>query len=290
MDSRLRTNLGLVAVLVVAGLVIAYGPETEKEPQGVPLFNSGEKFSRIAVYENDDLRFALERAGEAWRLVAPVELPAARFHVDSLLDALHAPASRRYPLDETDPAALGLAAPEWRVEVDGQRLLLGDSTALGRQRYLQMGDHVYLVNEMLVYQLKRDPFDYADKRLLPLLSGALDIRSVELPSGQVIERAGNGWTVTPADGELSGDALQATVSAWENARALRVTPASSVPRDGEVTITFANGGMLRFGVEIRGDELLLSRAEPAVTYVLPITAAADLLQVTAGSPVEPAGE
>ncbi|HEX7047637.1 MAG TPA: DUF4340 domain-containing protein [Gammaproteobacteria bacterium] len=287
MDRRLRTNLVLVAVLAAAALLIIYGPEPGNEPRGVPLIESDEKISRIAVFEGngetDELRFALERSNETWELVAPVELPAAMFQVDALLGALREPASRRYPMSEADPAALGLAAPQWRVEVDARELRLGDRTALGVQRYVQMGDHVYLVNDLLSYRLQRNPFDYASKNVLPEDE---KIQAIQLPSGQRLERSGNSWMIEPEDDSLSTDALQATISAWRNARALRVAPANSVPRDGEVQVEFANGEMLRFGVEIRDDELLLSRADPAVTYILPLAAADELLQVTRHSSTE----
>src|SRR5690606_21223363 len=105
------------------------------------------------------------------------------------------------------------------------------------------------------------------------------ISAVRLPSGQTITRDGEGWTVVPDKAALAADALQETISAWQDARALRVVAAHSTPRDGEVRVTFANGEALHFGVEIREDELLLSRADPAVTYVLPVPDAARLLQL-----------
>lgn len=280
MDRRLRTNLVLVAVLAAAGLLIAYGPQPDKESPGIPLFDAGEDISRVAVFENGKRRFELERRGDAWRLVAPVELPAAMFQVDALLAALQEPASRSYALAETDPAALGLAEPRWRVRVNGSELSLGDRAALGNQRYVRMDDRVYLVNDLLVYRLQRNPFDYASKQLLP---ADARIQAIQLPSGQRIEKTGNGWTIAPENANLAADALQDAVSAWRNARALRVTPANSVPHDGEVQVTFADGTVLRFGVEIREDQLLLSRVEPAVTYVLPVAAADELLQATAGA-------
>lgn len=287
MDRRLRTNLVLVAVLTAAALLIIYGPDPGSEPRGVPLIESDEKISRIAVFESnggtDELHFSLERNNESWKLVAPVELPAAMFQVDALLGALREPASRRYLMSEADPAALGLASPQWRVEVDARELLLGDRTALGVQRYVQMGDHVYLVNDLLSYRLQRNPFDYASKKILP---EDASIQAIQLPSGQRLEKTGNNWSISPENDALSTDTLQATASAWRNARALRVAPANSVPRDGEVQVEFANGETLRFGVEIRDDELLLSRADPAVTYILPLAAADELLQVTRHSSTE----
>lgn len=279
MDSRLRTNLLLAAVLAAAVGVIVFGPESGRKSPGVPLFDSAEDIARVAVFDNGKLRFALRREESSWRLLAPVDLPADSFQVDALLAQLREPASRRYPVNETDPAALGLDSPRWRIKAGERELLLGGSTALGGQRYVQMGDHVYLVDDLLVYRIQRDPFDYASKDVLP---GDREVRAITLPSGQRVERKGSGWTVIPETGALSADALQHVVSAWRNARALRVMPADSVPRDGEVQVEFESGEALRFGIELREDELRLSRADPAVTYVLPLSEADDLLQVTTG--------
>lgn len=278
MDRRMRTNLVLAAVVAALGLFLWLGPEPETEKPGVPLIGSDETVERLAVLENGEQRFALERTGDAWRLVAPFELPADDFQVEAFVDALGAETVRDYSIDEADLAELGLAEPRWTVDVNGTELRVGNRAALGNNRYVQKGNRVYLVSDVLSYRLQRDALDYASRKPLP---EDVAIAAIELPNGRRVEKADAGWALLPEDESVSADALQGLVDAWRNARAMNLTQADSVPRDGEVLIEFVDGGELRFGVEMTDSGLKLTRDEPAVTYAFPRSAADDMLQLVA---------
>lgn len=273
MHRRLRTNLLLAAVIAALGMFIWLAPEPTSGTQ-VAVFAPDASITRIDVFDSGALRFTVQADGDQWNVTAPFALPADEFQVNALLDSLHEPVRRRYAAADADLAALGLEQPRWRLHVNGHELLLGDRTALGSERYLLKDGFVYLVGDVLSYRVQRNPLDYASRRVLPK---ARDVQSIALPDGTRLAKSGVAWTLQPEDSAVTTDALHALVDAWRHATALNVTPADSVPRDGEVSITFDDGTELRFGVEIRDETLLLTRADPAVTYFLPRAAAEELL-------------
>lgn len=283
MEKRLRTNLALAASVVVLGLIVWLAPQPQQEAPGFSLIDSDKSISDIRVFRDGVLHFSLRKQADGWRLVEPAALPADEFQLNALLEALHAKASRRYSLPDSGAGELGLAKPEWTIKVNGEDLAIGVATALGNNRYVMKGEYVYLVSEVLVYRFTRSPWDYAAKRLL---SGNRGIVALTLPDGTRIEREDSGWKITPERQGVTSDELQQLVNGWANATAMRVTPAASVPRDGQVVITLVDGEILRFGVEIRDTEVLLSRDAPAVTYALPPGAVDELLRL----PIEPADE
>src|SRR5690606_28280061 len=108
MDRRMRTNLVLLLILGLLGLVLWLVPEPQDDGGGETLFEARETFSRIEVLEHGETRLALEREGERWLLREPFVLEADDFQVNALLSSLRQPIERSYPVDEVDRAELGL--------------------------------------------------------------------------------------------------------------------------------------------------------------------------------------
>lgn len=271
MEKRLRTNLLLAIAVAVLGLLVWFAPDGEQK-QTFALFGMDDAVADIRVFRSGALQFALQQQDKEWHLLEPVKLPADAFQADALLESLHQSTPRRYAVEDADLQELGLADPEWHLEVDGEEIFIGGSAAIGNQRYVMKSRHIYLLSEVLTYHLQRSPWDYVSKRVLP--EGRL--LALSLPDETRVERDGPGWKISPDEESQTSDEIQRVVTAWENATAMRVTPAASVPRDGEVQVVFADGRELQFGVELRDNELLLSRDEPAVTYVLPLASADEL--------------
>lgn len=272
MEKRLRTNLFLALAVVALGLLVWVAPVNEKKT--FALFGADEALIEIRVLQSGEPRFTLQQQ-DGWQVLEPVNLPADAFQVDALLDSLRQTTSRRYAVEDANLQELGLADPEWKLEVDGEEIFIGGSAATGNQRYVMKGGYIYLLSEVVSYHLQRSPWDYVGKRILP----DEKLTALSFPDGMRIERDGPGWDIVPRDERRTSDDLQRVVAAWENATAIRVTPATSVPSDGEIQVKFANGRLLQFGVEFRDNALLLSRDAPAVTYVLPASSAEELFML-----------
>jgi len=85
-------------------------------------------------------KFRIERSGEDWRLLEPIEFPADSPSVSSLVNSLtNLEVERSLTTDEVDLGSYGLDAPEMSVKLvnkDGGRFALevGEKTALGSNR------------------------------------------------------------------------------------------------------------------------------------------------------------
>lgn len=65
--------------------------------------------------------------------------------IGELADLAQTPVAEWKPLAEIDPAKLGLAPPIAVLVLDDVRLEFGDMTALGKRRYVRVGDRVAIV-------------------------------------------------------------------------------------------------------------------------------------------------
>lgn len=273
MEKRLRTNLVLAAITLLLVLAVWLTLQQKEAVQGHTLFAPNETISEIEFLQQGETRLALRAAQDGWQVLYPVTLPADAFQVDALLDSLHARTARRYAVEDAELAQLGLVDPEWILKVNDAVIALGATSAVGNQRYVMKDDFIYLLNDTLAYRVQRSPWDYVSRRLLQ----NTQIVAVTLPSGIRLERRDEKWEVSPDNTHTTSDEIQQLIDAWQRASAVRVAPAASVPRDGEALVELANGDALRFGVERRETDVLLSRDNPAVTYTLSAETADELL-------------
>lgn len=277
MDRRMRTNLMLLAVLAVLGLVLWLVPEPADEEKGEALFGTDAEFSRIEVLEHGETRLVLERQGDGWLLREPFVLEADDFQVNALVSSLRQPVERSYALSEADPAELGLVEPRWKLRVDGEEIVLGGRGALGNTRYLQKDDRVYLASDVLSFRLGRDPFDYASRKLIA--EGAA-LTALELPAGERVERSEQGWQLVPENDAVSTDDIQALVDAWKSTAALDVRPPATEKPEGEsVVIRLESGETLRYFVHMNDDGFVLLREDPPLAYEMLRDDARRLLQL-----------
>lgn len=277
MDRRMRTNLVLLAILVLLGLVVWLAPEPRDDNQGEPLFAENEEFSRIEVLEHGETRLVLERDGDRWLLREPFALDADDFQVNALLSSLRQPIERSYALEEVDLEELELAEPRWTLKIDDETITLGGRAPLGNSRYLRKGERVHLASDILSFRLGRDPFDYASRRLLP---EGVAMTYIELPAGERIERGEQGWQLVPENDAVSADAIQQLANAWRNASAIDIRPPAAEKPEGEsVRIGLEDGSEIRFFVHMNDKDFVLLREQPPLAYEMLRDDARRLLQL-----------
>lgn len=81
-----------------------------------------------------------------WRVDQTSTAPADDLRVAELTRVAAAPVHNWAPLSSYDPAKIGLASPQARLELNGQTLLFGGMTAIGQDGYVQVGDRVGIVS------------------------------------------------------------------------------------------------------------------------------------------------
>jgi hypothetical protein len=299
MDKRALLNLALLTVVAGLGALIWFDRERSSEDADQPLlFPALADATRLAVLELEPAtgatakaRWMLERRGDGWWLAAPFVAPADAAAVEDLLRSLGETRSRaRYAPAELDPKATGLDRPLTAFVVTGAggetRFELGGTESLNYRRYVRSGDQVHLVDDLISYRLTQDGASLASKRLLP--AGAKVVR-LEIP-GRTLARGADGkWTLSPADAEVSADALVALVENWEHAAATAVRARTDGVVQAMVKVALEGvAAPVELELLTAVDGLRFARRDLGLEYQLPDGARAELLELPRTAAV-PAG-
>lgn len=187
----LRSTLVLLALAIGLGAYVYFverhrPPASEAEPDEKLFTFEADDVATLEVRSEEGTVTALERTGDAWRIVAPIDAPADDANASSIASALAALEVRRVVEEgEEGPVDLepfGLDEPLLDVgfslaDSDApQRLLLGDQTPTGADRYAKLddSDRVLLVAGYLDTTFDKTTFDLRDKTILEFDRDDLD--------------------------------------------------------------------------------------------------------------------
>ncbi|MCY4602545.1 MAG: DUF4340 domain-containing protein [Acidobacteria bacterium] len=267
----LRSTLVLLVVAIGLGAYI-YFVERHRDPASTPEPNEqlftfdADDVTELQIRAEDGAVTDLRQDEGVWRVVAPVETAADDVAATSVAASLATLDIDRV-LEEgaVDLEPFGLDAPALDVSFaaggDSQRLLIGDETPTGANRYAKLGasDRVFLIAGHHGTTFNKTTFDLRDKTILDFDRDTLD--RLEVSSGeQTIEftRDGDDWrlamplgaaadfaTVEGLIGSLGSGRMRAVES--ENADALEEygleAPAHTVSMHaGSATATLQIGG------------------------------------------------
>ncbi|MDF4004883.1 hypothetical protein [Luteibacter sahnii] len=84
-----------------------------------------------------------ERRDDHWTADGATPVDAGR--VEELAQLARTPVDAWKPSSDVDPTRIGLSPPTAVLTLDGTRLEFGDMTALGKRRYVRVGDRVAIV-------------------------------------------------------------------------------------------------------------------------------------------------
>jgi hypothetical protein len=238
MRARARNALVTLALLAAtaAALAIAFYAverpmEREKAAQ-----EAEEKVLAVGRDEVRALRLAgkgpevrLERAGDGWRVTAPLEAPADRAAAEALLDAA-LELRRRQRVAEPDAglASFGLSPPRMRLTLElaggGTRELeVGDENPFDGSLFVRAGGPVVAVAPGARYSLEKGLFDLREKQLFPVEEK--DLVRLELKGPRidaVLVRQGGEWRLSsPIAERADRAAVGRLASALRGLRATR---------------------------------------------------------------------
>jgi len=237
-----RTTAILVGLLVVVLLICWAGSIFGPPRQGVtetdtPTAAQGEKLFEPPLGNINKVR--IDRAGKGfmefekqdadWRVVKPVDAPAARWAVRQLVDM----ASQLKQLQkfmpgrgehaDLDLAKLGLVEPTIKVTYwTGQKqvkLLVGNNVIMSENTYVMFegGENVYVVDKNIRQQVKKDLNDYRDKQLWKIKTDQVDRLEIQQAgvakvTKVVVVKSDGKWVLdspirATADDDKIGDAV-----------------------------------------------------------------------------------
>jgi hypothetical protein len=292
-----RTLLNLVLFLVVLGLALVawFKPGVKPVDASRPITSglTPEQTGSITVERltRDPLRFS-RRDGRWFLLAENRELPAADFQVRALLRLLETTATRHYPAGSLDLASLGLQPPRARVAMDDVDIRFGTTDALKNQRYVQVGDTVYLIDDQYQHLLNAAWPNFVSRQILES-RGA--ITRLELPDMTLAYTEDGHWRLDPGQEGVSADALQTLIGNWQNATALLTRRDDDGATTGETVSVYTRDSSRPVVLRIvtRAPDLVLARQDWGIQYQLPGSEADSLLTLPQPAPesdLEPTGD
>jgi hypothetical protein len=240
MKARTRSLVPLLVLLALAGGAVAFAwfgvakkdeVAQAKKDAGAKLYAFDAKKVKAITVEAKGATTKLARAGDGWRIEAPVAADAERATVDALVDRVATLRRKASVAEKPEPAALasyGLATPKAKVtlSVEGgkdETLALGEDNAFDGTAYVRTtSGAVDLVPGDVKYSVERSTFDLREKRLLPFEDkdlARIEVTAPRLP--YALARDGDAWRLdAPAKEKADDAAAQRVLGAI---RALRAT-------------------------------------------------------------------
>lgn len=289
--TRQRKWLNIALGVALAGLGVGAWLAQEK-PAAKTLLTTltQDAIQRIVLRHPGKLDIVLEKQGNAWRLTAPVSAATDPFQVNGILSLAQQETTAQYPAAEMALADIGLAPPQYSVQLNDTLLEIGDTDPLEYRRYVKLGDQVYLTADPPSTGLDADFSDLVNPALIPQ---DVKLVSVQTPQITMTAKDGGGWAVTPATADKGADAAQGLADAWRNARSLwraLKTPADQPVAGDTVSVKLGDGSEQRFAVIARQPQLKLLRADLGVVYTLAPTLGDELFKLLPPSPSDSAAE
>ncbi|MCP4900453.1 MAG: DUF4340 domain-containing protein [bacterium] len=182
-------NKNLVILTIVVAAFAAYillfdrhRPTTEevaaKEDRALPGLDRENVQSVELTSETGYVR--LDKHGDTWRLIEPIDFPADSAQVDSLLGSLESlDVDRRLSVDEIDLAEYGLTSPSLLVAItdnDDERteISIGEELPLGSNRAINLGsDEVFIVQGYFAANVSKPVDKWRSTSLVTLTPGEI---------------------------------------------------------------------------------------------------------------------
>lgn len=266
--SRNRLNLALLTAVMVLGLLAYFRPGMKHESIGAPLVAEPGKVQQMRIALAGQPEVDLQQQGETWVMRAPLQWSADAALVQDFLDALAEPVSNSFAAQGADLSKYGLDKPLAKFWLDGTEYDFGALQPISKQRYLQSGGRIYMVDGYLFTRIARDPYGWLDHHLFP--PGAR-IAALQLPDATLTQDAKGDWQIAPADKRLNEAAFKKFVRGWESATARNVVRFVTAKSDGEVAVVLRGvKDPLRFEILEDDDFLVLARPDLGFEYQMDI--------------------
>ena len=267
-----RNLINLVLLLLFFGLlaVAIYEPGKQEKP-------IAKAVTSIVLAAVKNLRIEspgraviiLEKQGEQWRMQQPFAMPANNGRIQQVLKLTQAKSVASYPLAQVDMQQLQLHEPVLILNVDGQSLRFGTTTALGENRYLQVGDTVHLITDRYSHLARSAASEFVNHALLPAGSKVTQLQSA-------------GVTVS-----LEDEAAQSLLQEWRHARAQKVSALQKTDAKTErVELSVENTEPLHFDVLHTDTEIIFLRLDVGLQYHFALEEGQRLLALPIAVPVD----
>lgn len=275
-----RVLVNVVLLTLAVALVVFIWLDPWRDPPAVE-----EKLSAIDPTQVRRLRIVgpnrppieLIRENGAWRLVAPLSLPANENRVSALLGLAAATVHDAFRAEGNNLSEFGLDPPKFKLLLDDHEFRFGDTEPLNGWRYVLYGPDVHLITDAYYHHLLVTPAAFVDPAPI-----GVDARPVSfiLPGAKL--RLENGsWRIEPPRTGLSADSGNRLADAWKSARAASVKRFDPTLNWSQTIRVELNGetAPLSFRVARLEHELVIGRPQWKVQYHFPKKAGLRLIEL-----------
>jgi hypothetical protein len=284
MKKSLLINAGLLAAVVVLGLLAWFRPSSSEPSHKVSTLKAAEVRS-LEISIGSAPKITLERAETGWEIAAPFSARADNFQVQRLLELLDAKSNERFPA--TGLARYGLNEPYARVTIDRQEFSFGAFNEMSREQYVLSGDGVYLLPLRYAAALPKTAFALVSKQLFAASEAPVDFDFGSFQVEQADGKSTMKWTkkMAPAtDTEAGPDDINRWIDDWRLASALGVQAPTGRKPVGALKVHLKTGHDVIIKVLERGTNTVIARSDLPFEYLLSAETAARLLSPPTTAP------
>lgn len=266
MQSRLLLNIGLLALVVILGLVI-FNLRDDSDEYRLSSLNPDD-ITAVEIAHRERY-VVLKKTNGQWQMTRPIQIAANNFRVGSLLSLINTTTHASYDVDSLDLSKFKLDQPRTILRVsDGSNEIqfeFGASNPVNRLRYVRVGERMHLIDDHF-YPLVASQLGTLVS--LDLLPGIEQITALSLPEAKLLYR-NNSWQVLPETLPLSADDINELIDNWQHAQAFGVHDYLQRKQLGKVEITATAEGtdsIIRFEITDTEPWLILARPELGIEY------------------------
>ena len=270
MTSRSLLNLTMLAAVASLAVWVYFKPKPQNDPQEYRVSSQAAENVQNLRIERQGVEIVLQKIGENWDLLEPIQGRADEIKVGQILEILTATSLRRFPA--IDLERFDLLQPAARLYVDKELFSFGGFVPITNEQYVANNGNIHLLAPRYATMLARQPIDLLSPRLFA---------QGEIPVGFEFERVkvmewDDGWRIAPEKlkSSLTQNEFIHWVQSWQQAYAAGLSLSAEGPSqtgDGKqgIKITLRGGGGIQLIILQQQPELVLLRVDTGVRYRFP---------------------
>ena len=270
MTSRSLLNLTMLAAVASLAVWVYFKPKPQNDPQEYKVSSRAAENVQSLRIERQGVEIVLQKIGENWDLLEPIQGRADEIKVGQILEILTATSLRRFPA--IDLERFDLLQPAARLYVDKELFSFGGFVPITNEQYVANNGNIHLLAPRYATMLARQPIDLLSPRLFA---------QGEIPVGFEFERVkvmewDDGWRIAPEKlkSSLTQNEFIHWVQSWQQAYAAGLSLSAEGPSqtgDGKqgIKITLRGGGGIQLIILQQQPELVLLRVDTGVRYRFP---------------------
>ena len=270
MTSRSLLNLTMLAAVASLAVWVYFKPKPQNDPQEYRISSQAAENVQSLRIERQGVEIVLQKTGESWGLLEPIQGRADEIKVRQILEILTATSLRRFPA--IDLERFDLLQPAAQLYIDKELFSFGGFVPITNEQYVANNGSIHLLAPRYATMLARQPIDLLSPRLFA--QGEIPI-GFEFEKVKVMEWD-DGWRIAPEKpkASLTQNELIHWVQSWRQAYAAGLSLSAEGPNqtgDGKqgIKITLRGGGGIQLTILQQQPELVLLRVDTGVRYRFP---------------------